>query len=272
MSTDAELMEDKRPVRWLPLLSTMAMLHLSPDTIPAQVPYLAAEPERVRALAERIGGHGFKIGIVWQGTTRASAAALADFAPLAALEGVRLISLQKGEAAQEVMRVPFGARIERPLPADDLSPEALSSKSTERQLMKLQLLASLRGVTNITGVAISVGDSPLAIPSPSGTTPPSEPQVDPRPLVLRKDSFGFFENDKITPIPSLSQKILALAPSAVTLGSDGTTAVVLSATGVSRVTSNSAAVSLDSRAGLIAPSLDEDGYVWSVPASSPATV
>jgi hypothetical protein len=174
---------------------------------------------------------------------------------------------------------PDGTKLSSPLvpvqdgiAAIDLSPEALSSKSTERQLMKLQLLASLRGVTNITGVAISVGDSPLAIPSPSGTTPPSEPQVDPRPLVLRKDSFGFFENGKITPIPSLSQKILALAPSAVTLGSDGTTAVVLSATGVSRVTSNSAAVSLDSRAGLIAPSLDEDGYVWSVPAASPNAI
>ncbi|WP_349899440.1 LpqB family beta-propeller domain-containing protein [Parafrigoribacterium soli] len=174
---------------------------------------------------------------------------------------------------------PDGTKLSSPLvpvqdgiAAIDLSPEALSSKSTERQLMKLQLLASLRGVTNITGVAISVGDSPLAIPSPSGTTPPSEPQVDPRPLVRQKDGFGFFENGKIAPIPSLSQKVIALSPKAVTLASDGTVAAVLSGSGVSRVSTSSATVTLDPRPGLIAPSLDEDGYVWSVPGSDPNAI
>lgn len=154
----------------------------------------------------------------------------------------------------------------------DLSTEVLSSKAHERQLMKLQLLSSLGGVPNITGIAISVSDSPLPLPSPSGASPLPEPQVDPRPLVLQKDQFGFVESGKITPIPSLSQKILALGPTAVTLASDGTTAAVLSNAGVSLVTSNSAAVTLDTRGGLIAPSLDEDGYVWSVPAASPNSI
>ncbi len=154
----------------------------------------------------------------------------------------------------------------------DLSVEAISAKSNERGLMKLQLLSSLSGVPNITGVAISVGDSPLTLPSPGGTTPVTDPQVDPRPLVLQKDEFGFAENGKVTPIPSLSQKILALKPTAVTLASNGTTAAVLSPAGVSLVTSSSPALDLDSRGGLIAPTLDEDGYVWTVPTASPNAI
>jgi hypothetical protein len=154
----------------------------------------------------------------------------------------------------------------------DLTAEALSSKANERQLMKLQLLSSLSNVPNITGIAISVGDSPLSLPSPNGATPQIEPQVDPRPLVLQKESFGFAENGKITSIPSLSQKIVALKPSAVTLGSNGTTAAVLSDAGVSLVTTGTNAVTLDDRGGLIAPSLDEDGYLWTVPAASPNAI
>ena len=37
------------------------------DNVPASVPYLAAEPERARKWAARIGAEGFKIGVVWQG-------------------------------------------------------------------------------------------------------------------------------------------------------------------------------------------------------------
>ncbi|MEO7122476.1 MAG: LpqB family beta-propeller domain-containing protein [Lacisediminihabitans sp.] len=154
----------------------------------------------------------------------------------------------------------------------DLSPEALSSKATERQLMKLQLLSSLSAVSNITGVAISVGDSPLSLPSPSGALPQTDPQVDPRPLVFEKEQFGFVDNGKVASIPSLSSKIVSLVPTAVTLASNGTTAAVRSSGGVSLVTNSGPAVALDKRGGLIAPALDEDGYVWTVPAASPNAI
>jgi tetratricopeptide (TPR) repeat protein len=70
------------------------------DTIPARVPYIEADPALAAKWAERIGQHGFKIGIAWQGNPDpkvdlARAAPLACFAPLAALPGVRLISLQR---------------------------------------------------------------------------------------------------------------------------------------------------------------------------------
>jgi hypothetical protein len=153
----------------------------------------------------------------------------------------------------------------------DLSVEALSSKSNDRQLMRQQLLASLGGVSSIAGVSISVGDSVLPIPD-SGPDLPTDPQVDPRPLVLQKDSFGFSEGGRVSAI-SLSTKILALKPLAVTLSSSGTTAAVLSASGVvSMVAVSGDPISLDTRPGLVPPTMDEDGFVWSVPTNSPNAI
>ncbi|MGB8277252.1 MAG: tetratricopeptide repeat protein [Methylovirgula sp.] len=68
------------------------------ETIPAQLPYLYAEPQRVAQWAARIGAHGFRIGICWRGNPKINlerSVPLASFAPLAAIEGVRLISLMK---------------------------------------------------------------------------------------------------------------------------------------------------------------------------------
>jgi Flp pilus assembly protein TadD len=85
--------------------------------IPTDVPYLrAAEPLTAR-WRERIGEHGFKIGISWQGNPsyrddRHRSLPLYEFAPLAAIPGVRLISLQKGFGTEQIADVDFGARIE----------------------------------------------------------------------------------------------------------------------------------------------------------------
>ena len=65
IATDADaLAQDPRPLRWLPLLSVPGVLGIRPDSVPAAVPYLSAEPERVEAWRARLGG-GFKIGINW---------------------------------------------------------------------------------------------------------------------------------------------------------------------------------------------------------------
>ena len=92
---------------WAPLMSLPAVFGTNLETIPAAVPYLAADA----ALVERWRGElaplrGFRIGIAWQGSARHPwdrhrSAALADFAPLARLPDVRLISLQKGTPADE---------------------------------------------------------------------------------------------------------------------------------------------------------------------------
>lgn len=85
-------------------------------TIPADVPYLRAEPERVARWRERIGAEGFRIAICWQGSTtvidRGRSFPAASFHGLSKLPGVRLISLQKGQAEAQLSRLPEGMRVE----------------------------------------------------------------------------------------------------------------------------------------------------------------
>jgi tetratricopeptide (TPR) repeat protein len=90
------------------LLSLPHLLGTTLASVPAEVPYLFADPERVERWREELAGlEGFKIGIAWQGNRqhpwdRHRSFALACFEGLARLEGVRLVSLQKGAGAEQV--------------------------------------------------------------------------------------------------------------------------------------------------------------------------
>ena len=81
------------------LMSLPLALRTTLADIPAAVPYLYADPRRVAQWRQRIGAHGFRIGIVWQGSRNridvGRSVPLEMFARLAAIPGVRLISLQK---------------------------------------------------------------------------------------------------------------------------------------------------------------------------------
>jgi tetratricopeptide (TPR) repeat protein len=113
--------EDTRPKALdfhAPLLSLPLLFATTLETIPAPVPYLQAEPERVAAWRQRLGEHGFRIGVSWQGKTKGvndpyRSFPLAALAPLAALPGVRLISLQKGEGSEQLAMLPAGMAVER---------------------------------------------------------------------------------------------------------------------------------------------------------------
>jgi tetratricopeptide (TPR) repeat protein len=123
VTTAGDLKADPRRILWLPLMSTPRLLHLTPKAIPAQAPYLTADPARTAQWAERLKGDGFKVGIAWQGS--AGAAPLAALAPLSEIPGVRLISLQTQPAAAEIGNAPFAARIERVLNEADVSDDSL---------------------------------------------------------------------------------------------------------------------------------------------------
>jgi hypothetical protein len=91
--------------------------------------------------------------------------------------------------------------------------------------------------------------------------------------VIKDGKFGFLSGNSIASVSDISDKVLALAPSAVTLSADHQTAAVLSAHGVYDVRASVDAPKLvDSRPGVIAPSLDNDGFVWTVPAASPKAI
>ncbi|MFN4241922.1 MAG: tetratricopeptide repeat protein [Tepidisphaerales bacterium] len=97
-----------------PVMSLPLVLGTDLDTIPAEVPYLSAEPAKVEAWRQRLatlGDDSLKVGVVWAGRpTHARDATrsmhLSTLAPLAAVPGVRLVSLQKGEAARQVRQCP----------------------------------------------------------------------------------------------------------------------------------------------------------------------
>jgi Flp pilus assembly protein TadD len=83
-----------------PLMSLPAVYGTTEATIPANVPYLSAEPEATARWRERLGSHGFRVGIAWQGNPSrredtGRSIRLEHFLPLASVPGVRLISLQK---------------------------------------------------------------------------------------------------------------------------------------------------------------------------------
>jgi tetratricopeptide (TPR) repeat protein len=89
----------------------------SEAAIPRDVPYLAADPERVAKWSARLGGEGFKIGISWQGNSdypgdQFRSIPLAEFAPLAAVPGVRLISVQALWGLDQLHSLPAGMVVE----------------------------------------------------------------------------------------------------------------------------------------------------------------
>ena len=94
-----------------PLLSLPLAFGTTLDSIPAQMPYLSAAPERVAHWAERIRAlcgspSGRKVGIVWAGSPvhrndRNRTIAIERLAPLLAVEGTRWFSLQTGPRAAE---------------------------------------------------------------------------------------------------------------------------------------------------------------------------
>jgi tetratricopeptide (TPR) repeat protein len=97
-------------------------------SIPNAVPYLRAEPDRVRRWSDRLGRHGFRIGICWQGRLGnvdiGRSFPLASLSGIARLPGVRLICLHKGEGLAQLADLPDGMVVET-LGADfDVGPDA----------------------------------------------------------------------------------------------------------------------------------------------------
>ncbi len=92
----------------VPMMSLPWRLGTTLDTIPADVPYLFADPQRAAAWrGELAGDAAFKVGIAWQGNPQAPydgerSIPLTEFEPLAHVPGVRLYSLQKGPGVEQL--------------------------------------------------------------------------------------------------------------------------------------------------------------------------
>jgi len=152
----------------------------------------------------------------------------------------------------------------------DLSDEAGGATSLERERMRQQISASL---TNVTSVIMTVGGIPLTTEETGAVPAVVNPTVEPAPLILRDNQFGFASNDDVTTIGQISSKVVDLGASAATLARSKSEAAVRNASGV-YVVRNGASDPLlvDSRPGLAAPSIDNAGFVWSVPVDNASAI
>jgi hypothetical protein len=161
-----------------PLLSLPGILGTTLTTIPANIPYLTADPglreqwrHELSSLGDAapLGDAGrrpaFKVGIAWQGNPqypndRQRSIPLARFAPLAQLTGVRLFSVQKGPGSEQLVR---GAN---PFPVIDLGSRFGNFADTAAALVNLDLVVAVDSAVAHCAGALGL-PAWVLLPSPS---------------------------------------------------------------------------------------------------------
>ena len=102
---------------WSPPLSLPHYCATRLDIIPADIPYLSADPQKLAAWAKALDGEKRRVGLAWKGNPRfendadRSLPSLDVLAPLGAVPGVQFVSLQKGAGEDEARHPPAGLNI-----------------------------------------------------------------------------------------------------------------------------------------------------------------
>jgi Flp pilus assembly protein TadD len=92
----------------IPLLSLPSLFGVPPESGTAPVPYLTPDPARLEHWRNELASiPGLRVGIAWQGSTihkgdKLRSVPLTRFAPLAAIPGVSLCSIQKGTGTEQL--------------------------------------------------------------------------------------------------------------------------------------------------------------------------
>ncbi|MGK5025575.1 tetratricopeptide repeat protein [Janthinobacterium sp. RB2R34] len=93
---------------WTPILSLPCLCGTTLETIPLLPSYLHAQPQAVLDWAGRLPAARLRVGLAWKGNpgfendAERSLASLDTFAPLAAVDGVQFVSLQKGAGENDI--------------------------------------------------------------------------------------------------------------------------------------------------------------------------
>ena len=122
------------------LMSLPGLFGITPDTIPAAIPYLEADPALAGAWAPRIGrAPGLKVGLMWRGNPdqerdRYRSLALPTLGPLLEVPGVSFFALQKEPAPEDL---PYPDRL------IDLGPELEDYAVTAAVIANLDLVISV---------------------------------------------------------------------------------------------------------------------------------
>ena len=151
----------------------------------------------------------------------------------------------------------------------DLNAAALSADPAVIRRMKQQTSASLQSVATINSVDLLVDGAVLNNSISDSASDVLPPPIDSRPLVLTSKDFGYWDGTKIDTFGSFANVMIQTQPSAISIGTLTNIAATLTPQGVSLVR-NGINQLVDSRAGLIAPTVDNFGYVWSVPTDQPS--
>lgn len=150
----------------------------------------------------------------------------------------------------------------------ELTPIALEADSVTRDRMQTQLVESLKSA-GAGSVQMSVDRTLIEAQEIDTRTT----RVAALPLVLVDAGFGFLAGEELTPIEGLSEAVVDIAAVAIQVSPDRDAAAVRLAGGeVGRATAEEGFVALDVRTGLVDPSIDTFGFVWSVPHATPSAL
>jgi tetratricopeptide (TPR) repeat protein len=140
-----------------PLASLPRAFRTTLESIPAGGAYLAAESERVASWRRRLGAEGFKVGICWQGSTIKTGFGrsfeLRELEHIAAIPGVRLISLQRGAGVEQIETVSQDMRVEVLGDEFDAGPHAFLDSAAVLEALDLVITCD----TSIAHVAGALG-------------------------------------------------------------------------------------------------------------------
>jgi len=152
-----EVPQDRVFDRYGLLMSMPHAMGTGAATIPAPIPYLTADPQRVARWARHFGDHGFRVGISWHGSNHAESDlrsfGVDHFAPLARIPGVRLISLNKGAGDEQLAGLPEGVTIETA--GSDFDPPGAAFLDTAAIMRHCDLVVSCD--TSVAHVAGALG-------------------------------------------------------------------------------------------------------------------
>ncbi len=144
----------------------------------------------------------------------------------------------------------------------DLSGSIASQDQPARWRMQRQLRQSLIALSEVSAVQLSSGGFPIEVGD--GPEPETAFLVRSDPLGVAADGgFGYLSRSAVDPVGGISPAVESLGALGATLARGGQSAAVRNARGAWLVKAGADPLLLDTRPGVIDPSIDTQGYLWS---------
>lgn len=173
-------------------------------------------------------------------------------------------------AFPEGVQPPASVPVVSSVAAVELGPDAVSVDGDTLDRMQTQLEASL-ALAGVTEVQLSISGAPVQ----AERLQRAATGVDPRALALTDSGFGFLSSGALEPIAGLSDAVASLpaTPTAIQVSPALDAAAARLDTGtVVRVRAQGPYTEVDARSGVIDPTIDRYGWIWTVPRDNPTSI